>query len=80
MVDPPPGFSTWRTERGGSDKGGGGLAILYKETLPAHQWNPPVPEQLRYIMNERQWLLLDNQKELSCMCKSRVNQPAMMAS
>ena len=63
MVDPPPGFSTWRTERGGSDKGGGGLAILYKETLPAHQWNPPVPEQLRYIMNERQWLLLDNQKE-----------------
>ena len=63
IVDPPPGFSTWRTERGGSDKGGGGLAILYRDTLPAHQWNPPVPEQSKYIMNERQWLLLDNHKE-----------------
>ena len=63
ILEPHQGFSTWRTERSGTDKGGGGLAILYKDTLPAHQWTPSVPPRLQYIMNERQWLLLDNQKE-----------------
>ena len=50
----------WNTECGGADKGGGGLTMLYKEELTAHQWTPPVPNNLQYVMNERQWLLLGN--------------------
>ena len=63
--DLPPydGYSTWNTERSGSDKGGGGLTILYRESLVAHQWTPPVPPDLQYISNERQWLLITSQKE-----------------
>ena len=57
------GYSTWNTERSGSDKGGGGLTILYRESLVAHQWTPPVPTHLQYIMNERQWLLINSNKE-----------------
>ena len=62
-LPPLAGYAAWRTERGGTDKGGGGLCILYKESLSPHQWSPPVPPRLKYIMNERQWLLLDNGKE-----------------
>ena len=62
-MEPLPGFNIWKTERSGSDKGGGGLALLYKETLPAHQWTPAVPDNLQYIANERQWLIIDNQTE-----------------
>ena len=63
--DLPPydGYSTWNTERSGSDKGGGGLTILYKESLVAHQWTPPVPQDLEYISNERQWLLITSQQD-----------------
>jgi hypothetical protein len=53
----------WRTERGGGDKGGGGLCILYKETLRPHHWAPQVPLNLQHVGNERQWLLIDNGKE-----------------
>ena len=62
-MEPLPGFKIWKTERSGSDKGGGGLALLYKESLPAHQWTPAVPDNLQYIANERQWLIIDNQTE-----------------
>ena len=62
-LPPVPGFTAWKTERGGSDKGGGGLCILYKPNLKPHHWTPHVPPELQYIMNERQWLLLDNGKE-----------------
>jgi exonuclease III len=62
-IEPVPGFSLWKTERGGADKGGGGLCIFYKENLTPHQWSPPVPPTLSYIKNERQWLLLDGGKE-----------------
>ena len=62
-MEPLPGFNIWKTERSGSDKGGGGLALLYKESLPAHQWTPAVPDNLQYIANERQWLIIDNQTE-----------------
>ena len=62
-MDTVPGFNTWKTERSGTDKGGGGLAILYKDTLPAHQWIPSVPAKFQYIMNERQWLIIDNKTE-----------------
>ena len=62
-IPPIPGYSEWKTERGGSDKGGGGLCLLYKPTLTPHHWTPQVPPDLLYISNERQWLLLDNGKE-----------------
>ena len=39
------------------------MALLYKETLPAHQWTPAVPDNLQYIANERQWLVIDNKSE-----------------
>ena len=35
-----PGFKNWKTMRGGADKQGGGLSILYKEHLNAHEWRP----------------------------------------
>ena len=60
VLDPNPAFNIWHTEQSGSDKGGGGLTMLYKEELTAHQWTPPVPNNLQYVMNERQWLLLGN--------------------
>ena len=37
--------------------------MLYRDTLTAHEWSPPVPTRLQYIMNERQWLLMDNMEE-----------------
>ena len=63
ILTPIDGYATWNTNRGGSDKGGGGLTMLYKETLTAHQYTPSVPPHLEYIMNERQWLLLNNAKD-----------------
>ena len=57
------GYGSWRTERGGGDKGGGGLCILYRETLTPHHWTPQVQPNLKHIENERQWLLIDNGKE-----------------
>ena len=55
-----PGFSTWKTERSGTEKGGGGLCIVYKDQLRPHCWSPKVPSNLEYVKNERQWLLLEN--------------------
>ena len=46
------------TERAGQNKGGGGLTLLYNESLTAHQWTPKVPDGQQYVMNERQWQLL----------------------
>ena len=60
VLDPIPGYRMWNTERGGGDKGGGGLTMVYRDTLTAHQWMPPVPPHQHYVMNERQWLLLGN--------------------
>ena len=48
------------------EKGGGGLTLLYKETLIAHEWTPAVPEGLEYVRNERQWLLLNNNAGDKC--------------
>ena len=53
------GYTTWLTERSGRQKGGGGLAIFYKDSLSAHEWSPPVEECYEYIAKERQWLLID---------------------
>ena len=55
-----PGFTVWKSERDGCAKGGGGLSLLYKPHLKAHEWNPPVPIHKQYIEKERQWLLIDN--------------------
>ena len=56
-LPPVPGYSMVRAERGGGDKGGGGLCILYKDTLTPHHWLPKVEDRLKYVENERQWLL-----------------------
>ena len=58
-----PGFQIWRTERSGEDKGGGGLAMIYRASLTAHQWSPSIPTGLEYVAKERQWLLIDNETE-----------------
>ena len=69
--------------RSGGDKGGGGLCILYKSSLTPHEWMPEVPEALKYVAKERQWLLVDNGKErvalLHCYvaCQSNRNDDFM---
>ena len=59
LMEPIPGYKTWDMERSGNDKNGGGLSILYRESLVAHQWIPNVPATLSYVSNERQWLLIN---------------------
>ena len=59
-VDPIAGYHVWNSNRGGSDKGGGGLTLLYKESLAAHAYKPVVPANLEYLVNERQWLLISS--------------------
>ena len=56
-LDHIPGYKMWSTERGGAEKGGGGLTMIYDQHISAHQWTHPVPAE-QYVMNERQWLLL----------------------
>ena len=58
VMDPIPGFRMFNCEHGGSDKGGGGLCLLYRDSLSTHQWAPLVPDRLQYVQNERQWLLI----------------------
>ena len=55
------GYKVFNTERSGADKGGGGLSIVYKDTLVSHQWLPSVQPEHEYVKNERQWLLLNSQ-------------------
>ena len=57
-MDPINGYAAWHTNRGGSDKGGGGLTMLYRDTLTAHRYNPTISPNLEYVQNERQWLLI----------------------
>ena len=57
------GFNTWRAERSASEKGGGGLCLLYRKDLTASEWLPPVPPCHQYVQNERQWLLVRNTTE-----------------
>ena len=37
--------------------------MLYKESLTSHEWNPDVPDDLTFVQNERQWLLLSCGKQ-----------------
>ena len=57
------GYKSWSTNRGGSDKGGGGLTVLYRDTLTAHQYLPDVAVNMEYVKNERQWLLISSGKD-----------------
>ena len=54
------GYRAWSTNRGGSDKGGGGLTLLYRDSLTTHQYLPDIPTHLEHIRNERQWLLVNS--------------------
>ena len=58
-----PNFSIWNSERKGSDKGGGGLSIIYRKSLRHHRWSPTTPASKSYIEKERQWLLLEGSSE-----------------
>ena len=53
-----PGYKVWQTNRSGDDKWGGGLMMLYKEDMTAHQFTPHVAPEFSYVEKERQWLLL----------------------
>ena len=76
VLNPIHGYAAWHTDRSGADKGGGGLTMLYRDSLTAHQCSPSVPPHLEYIKQERQWLLVSNAKEklaflhvyISCYC------------
>ena len=52
------GYELWLSERSSHAKGGGGLALLYKDTLMAHEWTPHVDAEHQYVEKERQWLLI----------------------
>ena len=76
ILDPIPSYKMWHTERTGGAKGGGGLTLIYKDGLTAHQWIPPVPDQLQYISTERQWLLLGRKiafLHIYVACQSNTN-------
>ena len=66
LITPIDGYTAWSAERSGSDKAGGGLVLLYKESLVAHQWSPQVPLDKEYVKNERQWLLINNKAGEKC--------------
>ena len=66
IITPMEGYTAWSVERSGSDKAGGGLVLLYKESLVAHQWCPQVSSDKEYVKNERQWLLLTNETGDRC--------------
>ena len=53
-----PGYELFLSERSGNAKGGGGLALYYRDTLLAHEWHPNVDDEYQYIEKERQWLLI----------------------
>ena len=53
-----PGYELRFCERGGTSKGGGGLALFFRESLSAHEWIPSVDDDLTYVEKERQWLLI----------------------
>ena len=44
--------------RGGREKQGGGLLLIYKSSLDAHPWVPTVEPSKAYVSQERQWLLI----------------------
>ena len=52
------GYSCIRAERGGIEKGGGGLCTYVKTGLKCHSWEPPAQEKYEKFINERQWSLI----------------------
>ena len=59
ILNKVPGYELWLSERSALAKGGGGLAIFYKDTLMAHEWTPNTDPEYKYVEKERQWLLID---------------------
>ena len=55
---PPSGYSCLESTRGGGEKQGGGLLLIYKSSLDAHPWVPTVEPSKEYVSQERQWLLI----------------------
>ena len=56
---------SWRVERSGIEKRGGGLCLYYHESLEAHCWVPQVPPHLVSSAKERQWLLLTGSEKVA---------------
>ena len=79
ILSPDNRFEVWESNRGDGEKGGGGLALLYKKSLQAHRYSPTVPGNLKYIQNERQWLLITTYGtkiaylNIYCACQSLQN-------
>ena len=57
-LGPFDGYEIWESCRKGTEKGGGGLALIYKKDLTVHCYQPEVPAEHYYVRNERQWLLV----------------------
>ena len=57
------GYLSIESERRGAEKGGGGLCLLYRDTLRAHPWHPTISPSMHYLRNERQWLLIQGTTE-----------------
>ena len=49
--------------RKGTDRGGGGLCLYYRNTLNAHLWIPNTSSSYLYVSKERQWLLIEGNSE-----------------
>ena len=49
--------------RKGTDKGGGGLCLYYRNTLNAHLWIPNTSSSYLYVSKERLWLLIEGNSE-----------------
>ena len=77
MLPEIPGYSSIRTERGGADKKGGGLCMLYRSSMTPHHWTPSVEPQIDYVANERQWIIFEQGKEkcafLNCYMACQTN-------
>ena len=58
-----PGFHSWPYPRETGNKGGGGLCMLYKNNLHATPWYPSVSPENKYLDRERQWLLIEGNRE-----------------
>ena len=62
------GFKEWHCDREGKSKWGGGLTILYKDSLQASPYSPTVPPNLEYVSREGLLVSLGSQKVAFLHC------------